>query len=210
MKRIPQMRKTTVWGDIYNQRNAECKWPVSKMGFPVRDCNFIMEAHKVIEFGKTSKEESINGTDEVVVLVKIPAGTKIYHSATIYQESKKGEKEWFEEYPPFSSERGVVWFSSTPAHAGIFSKTHLLEYTTTEDLIMIYEKNIKRSHGIATRGYEYAKKVLPSYMKRLRGEKIDGYIGCNECEIGIFNRACKDKLEMPPIVVMKLGLKYID
>ena len=188
-----------VWRDVYNQKNDECRWPTTKFGEPVIDCNFVYEIYKIIEFNGRKE----NG-DGVLILVKIPKNSKIYHAATIYPK----EEEWFKKSFPFNSEKGVVWFTSTPEHSGSLSKTHLLEYIVEEELVMIYEQNISKKYGRDIRGYEYSRGMLGHYIKMIK-DHIDGYIGCNECELGILNESCK-KLSLPPKVYKEIGMKYFD
>ncbi len=181
-KRGPQIRRKGVlqqkWGQQYNQSKDECRWPTTKFGLPVKDCNFILEAYKVVTLAD----------DFDVVLVKIPAGTKLYHATMIYEKGRH----WFETKPPFNSERGMVWFTSTPEHTGPLNKTHILEYTVRSDLIMVFERNLEKHDGV--RGYEYTK-ILRNIKTKLMPNSIfiDGYLGCNECEIAIFiNHAKKN------------------
>lgn len=176
---------------------GECRWISSLVG-KVDQCNFILEAVDVFEI-----------QDKKVVLVDIPEGTKLYHATFI----PMGGDKWFETQMPFDSGKGIVWFASTPMHSSVINHTHILEYTVEEPLRMVFERNIAISYADkgVTKGYDYLPILAMTQikLKELFGQKIDGYIGCNECEIGIFNDSIKEKLSKHSVFREK-SLAYIE
>lgn len=174
----------------YNRYPGECRWPITKMGRPVKNCNF-----NVVHEGTFTGPR-----DELIEVVRVPTGTRLYHSTTIYP----GQDIWFVSNPPSNMERGVVWFTSDYDHTGYLSKTHILEYTVTEDLILIFEQNMSVKYGEIYTGFEYVEEKLTYLTSVLdsQGVVIDGYMGCNECEIALFNGSILQKLnwESPTLI----------
>lgn len=183
--------------DHVNPLKRNCQWPTTLMGTNIKECNFVLDFDDDIDV-------EISKTKFKLVLVRIPRGTKIYH-ATISIGQKTP---WFELRQP-SSSRGVVWFASTYQHTGPIQKTHVLTYIVEEDLVMIFEYNLM-DYGDDVRGFEYVNR-LHMYIEKLKqkGKYIDGYIGCNECEIGILNESIT-KISKKPENITEMGIKYID
>ena len=157
---------------------------------------FVMNAVETVPM--TLESQAID-----LVLVSIPAGTALYHSTNIL------DNEWYQTDLPQNTEKGLVWFTSTLSHALPLGRTHTLKYTTTQDLLMIFEQNLTR-YGLGTRGYEYLH-ILHRIIRNLqaKGIQLDGYLGCNECEIAILNKSVQ-KLSFPPEVVRSISKAYID
>lgn len=180
-----------------NPLKRECHWPTTLMGTNIKDCNFVLEFDEVVEV-------EISKNKFKFVLVRIPEGTKIYHATFSF-----GQIPWFESKQPMSP-KGIVWFASTYDHTGPIQKTHILTYTVKTDLVMIFEYDLLQ-YGDDVRGFEYFSRRLPVYIEKLRekGRHIDGYIGCNECEIGIINESIS-KISKKPENIVELGMKFID
>ena len=181
----------------FNKEVDECRWISSLVG-RVSNCDFVLEGIDVVE---------VNGKE--LVIVEIPTGTKLYHATFI----PPGKEKWFETLMPFDSGKGLVWFASTSIHSSIINHTHMLEYTVDKPLTMVYEKNIAITYANkrVTKGYDYLP-ILMGHMMKLASEfdiNIDGYIGCNECEIGILNDSVKEKLSKYELHSEK-SLSYIE
>jgi len=176
-----------------NTNVGECKW-MALSG--VRECNFNFE---------TVIERATSKNDDVVLL---PQGTKLYNATQILSN------DWFRTRYPSNTENGGVWFTSTLDHAkNISYYTHILEYTTKEDLILLYIHNLKKYGDVKTRGYEFVRKHYRDiffHIQETTGYKIQGYIGCNECEIFIENSQLPKTLEKIPTVAFQRSMKYID
>lgn len=111
-----------------------------------------------------------------------------------------------------NSQHGIVWFTSTQKHAENINHTHILKYTTREKLNVIFEQNLTATYNENIRGYEYAT-TLRDIMRGIREKYdiiLDGYVGCNECELGLTNVAVRDKINPRPIIVKTLEMRYID
>ena len=180
----------------FNLTEEECKWPVNILGKEILECSFPIEDKIDYEY-KGNK----------ISVVTLPAKTKIYHATMIYPRGKS----WFKTQYPMDAQKGLVWFASTDKHLGNINSTHHLEYTIKQPLRLVFEHNISKKYGKYIRGYEYIPYLyrITKFLEENK-ELIDGYLGCNECEIGIYNNSIKTKLNMIPKVVLEKDLKYID
>jgi len=194
----------TLFENIYNSPDSEdCKWPTNLVGGNVKNCNFVLEIYSTPEYPSGIVEYGENK----IVLVKIPAGTKIYHATFV----PPFEKTWFNYRYPENLEKGMVWFASTIDHASMVNYNYMLTYITKKDMIVVYEKNLKiyNKGNSRTRGYEYLPIISNIKSFLYPNIKIDGYIGCNECEFGIFNTSIEHCLEKTPIDITEKSLKYM-
>jgi hypothetical protein len=140
-----------------------------------------------------------------VEMVILPVGTKLYHATLILGKERK----WFEETRLTDSERQSMWFASTPDHAKQMNWTHLLEYTTREELKLMFIRNIW-IHSKKTTGRNYlSSRTYKQNLTTYRKHGLDGYAGCNECEYMIFDRSFK-KLEEGPIVLEERPVASMD
>jgi hypothetical protein len=140
-----------------------------------------------------------------VEIVTLPVGTKLYHATLILGKERK----WFEESILTDPERRSMWFATTPDHAKQMNWTHVLEFTTKEQLRLLFIRNLF-IHSQKTTGKTYLssgkyKKNLATYRKH----GLDGYAGCNECEYMIFNSSFK-KLEEGPLVIEERPATFMD
>jgi hypothetical protein len=173
--------------DIFNRNPSECTWPAGPL-LKNTPCNFNF----------TTVKKSANFD-----IIELPKGTLLYHATKILSEK------WYESQFPLNTTYGGVWFASTPEHALNFtSATHILKYTLTQNVNLIFIRNLK-SRG-ADKGYDYTKSIY-RYDKEISKEyHISGYIGCNECEIFLENGEIKQVLGITPQIVKERSLKYTD
>lgn len=182
----------------YNRNPEQCRWAITPFGDKIKDCNFryINPREVTIKTGDIT---------EIVVVVTLPVGTKLYHGTGHIP----GRTKWWEQGYPGGGL--LAWFTSTPEHQGVFrGRTHILEYITNTPLIMAFFQNIDRfERGI--RGFEFIPTFIHIARKlELTGIIINGYIGCNECEIGIISTDVPKHLDLPPIVVKEIDYAYFD
>lgn len=185
--------------EIYNREEGECRWPINVFGKVTSDCNFEYEV--LDKFGN-------------IVVVNLPKGTKLYHSTQMFEggSKEKGPSGWWTTRYPFNSEFGGCWFTSQLIFAQNFtSKTHTLEYTTKCDTTLVFVQNLS-SFGSGVAGFEFVKKFLPPVLEKCmeKGYEPQGYLGCNECEIFLFNGQISTCLKKKPKVVAERSSAYID
>lgn len=180
----------------FNIHEDECRWPIDRFGNIVRDCNFQFEP---LEIELQIRKKNFP-------LVRLPAGTKIYH-ATI------GDQEWWKTGYPRNKQYGGTWFTSTQAHSGNFGNaTHVLEYELQEDATLLFVHNLATIESNLS-GYNFVTKYLPYVRERLQSEhniSLDGYVGCNECEIYLSNNSIRQLLHTNPKVVFTRSRAFID
>ncbi len=169
---------------IYNKKPDECRWPVDLLGKNIRDCNFNLqplEERKML-FGKVN-------------IVKLPAGTRLYHGTLIPFKQKL----WFLNSHPKDTSKGGVWFTSTKEHQQNVNSSFVLEYRTTRDMYGIFERNLW-DISMGTTGNQYASYFM-NLLRYIKDYKIEFYAGCNECELFILNNSIKTVLQTNPIVL---------
>lgn len=184
--------------EIYNMTNGECRWPYDVFG-NVGTCSF--KPSMVYDSGKGYS---------IYVLEK---GTEIYHSTVAI-----GGAKWWENRYPFSSSEGGTWFTSTDKHAKNFTtKSHVLKYTIVRDIYLIFIQNIsKYTDVVGLSGFEFVARHYAILKEKAKLEwgatvpEIDGYLGCNECEIFIENDEIEKHLGDQPEIIFQRDSSYID
>lgn len=173
----------------YNKKDGECEWPINLIGKIVKPCNFNIQLVEKIPIFNTKKSAQI---------IKLPAGTNLYHGTII---SRKG-KPWFIKKHPSDTNKGGVWFTSTLEHQGNVNATYVLQYTTIRDMYGVFEQNLWNI-GKGTTGNEYIPyfNMLEQYIQKHYNINIEFYAGCNECEIYILNDSVKTVMKTNPIVL---------
>lgn len=194
----------------YNENASECKWPYSIRGGPVSDCNFPIKdvPTDLTEFAynknKPVKMDEFLSSENVKLVV-IPKNTMLLHGVL---DSQYNRQWWVNSKP--ESEYNVVWFTSDNQHILNINATHILVYETNKNLLCLYEQNLRKKYGQNVRGYEYSR-ILRKYITRVANRYnilINGYVGCNECEIGLTNETAADLVG--PKSVIDFGTKYIN
>jgi len=158
----------------YNQSDDECRWPTRMGGFAktVKDCNFNMKPLRKFRFGDREFEIAV-----------IPAGTDLYHGTKDKDMNPTGPDEWYE-----NNRKKMVWFASTLDHTMPLGPMKIFKTTNKEDLTVVFFRNkgmlnIDISKDLRPMVAKIAQKL---YQETDGKVFIDGYMGCNECEIGIF------------------------
>lgn len=163
----------------YNINKDECNWPTRSGNFDVQPCNMNIE-----------HVDNVTIDNKVYNIVKVPYDTKIFHGTKIIGITPSSQS-W--------SNKNMTWFATTLEHTMPLGPFVIYEFTIDKDLILLFEQNITNNLGY-TSGQTFmipfmkiAEKIFQKYNIQL-----DGYIGCNECEIGLFKNSL-GKLMYPPI-----------
>src|SRR3972149_718701 len=181
------MERKVSRSERYNQSLNECEWPIDLRESKVKSCKFNFIMGPTFQYRKKTYQ-----------LVILPKETKLYHGTLVV----KGQ--------PIKL-REMIWLTSTLAHQGNFNSTHIFEFIVKEPLVLVFEPNLSLRYGSSVRGFEYKPilKAIQLYHQQEFKKSIDGYIGCNECEIGLFVKSFLDKVDQNPKVVREKSLKYI-
>jgi len=150
-------------------KGKTCASYTNKFKSQVKSCNFEM-------FGIVDPKAQ-NGT-----IVTIPKNTVLYHATISFP--KKGETHWFSKNCPNNE---VNWFTPSLDHIDYHNYTHVLAYFTAEPIRVIFYQNIPE------RGNVFFPTLTQS--KEFQDKEIDGYIGCNECEIALMREAVNAKFK---------------
>lgn len=210
---------------IFNKEAGECQWPTH--GKRAQACEFNFSHREPITGLK------LKGGDKLEI-VTIPAGTKIYHATSVVSKEKEWFKNGFKMQSPvkrfgallsiaeegrggagagagatpiklFSTIKGS-WFASTIDHAKNIKHTYMLEIELKEDLTLLFIQNIATSYPVK-KGINLFALGNP-YMKNIEVLKtkysIDGYVGCNECEIFVKDTSYH-KLGIPKVLYHDLS-----
>lgn len=178
-----------LWQSKFNLSDDQCEWPTRLSGRPVVKCGFNAQPYK--------HNKDIN-------LVTVPAGTTLY----------RGVKDVNTEYNDFKSllsvPRDLIWFASTEEHAMPLGPLAVHKMTTKEPLLLVFSRNLSKEFKVDT-GFDM---IVPLKLiaKQLKNDniEIDGYMGCNECEYGLFaNETTLSKLDYPSEKKL-VPLTYID
>lgn len=190
----PLTPKHAGWKLMFNKMEGECKWPLPPPLKGEQDCAFPFSSVALL--------------DDAVSRVTLPAGAKLYHATTIYPKDARAP--WFTSATPFATVPGkAMWFASSAIHAKHMNYTHVLEYTLTKDIDLLFVQNIATTFG--RYGVSTGKDLLrtPEFHKYLTPE-IVGYAGCNECEIAILKtHLLTNDFLSAPLVLEERGLKFI-
>lgn len=177
----------------YNVGQGECRWPIFLHDRVAENCNFKFELVDQVEG---------------IQIVKLPAGTSLYHTTMVASV----DAFWWKETFPFNATIGGVFFTSSQKHQTQFSGSHMLEYKTKHVLYMIFVQNITTTFGAAV-GNEFITSFAYGQLVQTIEDKlhikISGYMGCNECEIFIHNGDIKSAIYRNPTKVVN-KLMYID
>lgn len=176
---------TSGFADMYNLKPEECRWPTRMGGFLVKDCAFGTRPYETVRV-----KNPFTNTNITLDIVELPARSHLYtgtkNPARVYNSSS----DW-------PSTRGFVWFASTKDHTMPLGPVKIHTFVTNEPLLLLYVHNMTTELNIST-GANFAL-ALPKIRNEIlkgTGINIDGYLGCNECEFGLFNSSL-DKLQYP-------------
>ena len=189
--------------DFSSPRNkkiiSDCNYKTHIAGIGgAKPCNFNIESLP------NGIEEAINsciGTNNIKFVI-IPVGTIMYRGYLIYPGMSKNLLPWVRS-------KNFGWFTSTLEHQGNINHTHIQKFKTNKPLLCIFQH---RLHSTGMRGnqyYKYVKQYSDKLSYRDSSLMIDGYIGCDECEIGLTKESIQTKLLQGPLEQVK-SLKYID
>lgn len=175
-----------------------CDYKVHPAGIGgAKPCNFNVQG--IPQPIQDALNRCINTRNMMFVI--IPAQTKMYRGTLVV--GKMGR------IVPWVKEKDFGWFTSTKRHQGNINYTHIQPFMTRAPLLCIFEP---RLHSTGMRGNTFYREVV-RYSKLLNSRDpdlvIDGYIGCDECEIGLTKEAIMTKLLHGKIRQEK-SLKYID
>lgn len=184
--------------DKFNLYDGQCEWPIYlHTDNIVSECRFPIEDLKVFE-----KNEY--GT---IKIVKLPKGTSIYHktrAGLANMNMNVKSTEWWNKSFPSNKSLGGVFFSTSKKHIERnIGGTHILEYKTKRPVMLIYIQNIYKFCG-APDGNVFVKHCFPSVLKQLEIESdynVEGYIGCNECELFLNENSISSIIPMEPVKI---------
>lgn len=161
-----------------NKNPNECRWYTLNIGDgKIKNCNF----NYVIKDYKNFK------------ITTIPTNTELYHTSKTPRSLPLEPKDW--------SNKKLVWFTPSKAHLNIHLPEIIIKTKTKSKINLLFIQNLKLDLNINS-GFNIFPKliILCKKIKELYNIEIDGYIGCNECEIGLFNTSL-NKLFYPPKII---------
>lgn len=190
----------------YNRKEGECCWPTTIGSNKCKPCDFSRVTYQpeTIDELKLFGDVDINKLNSVLgkynlVFSILRKGAIIGHSTLSPKNS------WWntQTYP----KGNMVWFTVSKKHQKNIPKTHTLYYKVNKNILCFYERNIWEKYGVNT-GQEYYDRVYNRIHREVLqcGLNINGYIGCNECEIGLTDLSNILTLEH----IEKHILKFID
>lgn len=172
----------------FNRKEGECRWPTVLTGGNVQDCRF--DDFEVIEdYG--------NGIKVIV----LPKGTLLYHKYS------PGPTSTFKKDEP-THKRGGLFFNIRQDVQRMHFGTRQLIYKTPKDLNLVYVQNISSIFNYRV-GEDFVKDIFKILKRKLEEQlnvSIDGYMGCNECEVYIINKETK-KLKLEKEIMQ--DIRYI-
>lgn len=180
--------------NVYNLKNNECRWPVNLIGSRVENCGF----HYDVIYDQNN-----------IKVVKLNKNSFLYHK-TFIEVGKESSGWWLTDWPP-PRYIGGLFFNQSEIHQSLHPGTHQLKYETKCEVQLLYIQNLTTQFK-KTVGNDFVlsiefKNLIQSLEKD--GIKIDGYMGCNECEIFIFNNTLKRCIYKKPREVKDVR-SYID
>ena len=192
-KPSPSKHGVATFAQKYNQQADECSWPTTSHMAPnsVKDCEFPVVPQGKMQYG-----------EQIYELVTLPKGSEIYHGVKKKMEPPQGPGDWSQSKQP------MTWFASTYLHTRPLEPTAVFKATVKEDMTLVYIHNLVTDLDVDA-GFAF-RPILLSMAEKIRvksGGKliIDGYVGCNECELGILRQAL-DKLDYPPQQMAGFGV----
>lgn len=191
----------------YNQVDDECCWPTSLGSAKCVPCDFsdidMVQPSNRDELSIFGSKIDFDLLNEVllkyqIILTIIKQGTVLSHGTL------SPSKEWWKYTVPKGD---MVWFTTGKKHQKNIAKSHILKYIVKRPLLCFYERNIGKKYGV-TNGHQYYQKIYPRLKRDMQssGIRIDGYVGCNECEIGLENLS--DKIIFSQSIIQ--SRKFID
>ena len=183
----PVRATTSGFADKYNLDDSECKWPARIGGFLVKDCQLPIVPLETVTIDKD------DGGDEYDI-VTVPVGSSLYHGTKDPARKHESVDSW--------SKQPVTWFATTLDHTMPLGPMKIHEFTTKEPLTLLFVRNMTKKYNISS-GAVFIP-MLISIGQQISEETkeriyIDGYVGCNECEIGILRKSL-DKLNYPSTI----------
>ncbi len=178
----PAIAATSGFADKYNI-DSECEWPTRMGGFLVKDCQLPIK-----------HLETVMIDDQEYDIVTVPIGTVLYHGTKEPNIKYESLNSW--------SKRAVTWFATTFDHTMTLGPMKVHEFTIKNTLTLLFVRNMKRKYNISS-GFSFVRPLVvikQQIIEKTTGRiHIDGYIGCNECEIGIFHESL-NKLNYPSTI----------
>lgn len=169
--------------DLYNTNDNKCEWPTtSNMSIKtIEKCNIPMIPLKTIYY-----------ENKKIEIVKIPSGTKLFHGTKSPNFLPLNENDWIK------GPQKMFWFATTFNHTRPHEPIKVLEITLKEDINLLFIRNISKELNISS-GYEFYPLLL-NILNKVQEENtnliIDGYTGCNECEVGLLKKSL-NKISYP-------------
>lgn len=152
--RGPHMR------EYLNQTEGECQWGAGPTSTERVPCGFPTPVKE--EGGWFS--------------VTLEPGFMLYRS----EKHAPGKSKWFNTTAISETVKDHYWFATTLKHVQVFGGSHILHYEVMAPIKLLFIQNLYTQKGFKD-GYDYFKS--PKFVKEMREYGVDGYAGCNECEI---------------------------
>jgi hypothetical protein len=186
-----------------------CAYKTHIAGFGgVKDCQF-----KFVDIPERIQDAIRECTEMDKYFVIIPAGTILYRGSLDMGGGNKVPIPWVED-------KRFGWFTSTLEHQNNINYTRVDSYKVVKPLLCVFEANL---HSTGMRGNQYYPSILigtknmcelvVTGSKALQGKStdlsLDGYVGCDECEVGLTKDSIIGKLRYVKLEKVK-QLKYID
>ena len=213
---------------IFNQNESSCEWPISLGGMNAKPCEFDdftqlnmfqPETWDELQLFAADPEKIIDiaGLNELIDKAKlvfgiIKAGVLLLHSTL----TPRQHQQWWRQANPSGALRRkkMVWFVTSETHANNIEGSHLLYYKTKRPLLCLFERNIAKKYGNKRPDYAgntFSVDIFPRIQYALREKAnllLDGYVGCNECEVGLLNKTSQDALVLEH--VKEMSMAYIN
>lgn len=199
--------------DILTSDPRHCKYMTHLSGKSEKPCNF-----KIIKI-PSRIQDILRGclrTSDVFVI--IPERTSLFRGTLEYREMGK--------IVPYVLGKNFGWFTSTIEHQGNINFTRIDEYKTTKRLLCIFQPSLRKHLQVTGNSYYSWINVFNKGLLKCKnkidteneilnllphgGLELDGYIGCDECEIGLTRRAIETSVKLYKEKVVTKDMKYID
>ena len=110
-----------------------------------------------------------------------------------------GKAKWFNTTAISETGKNHYWFATTLQHAQVFSKSHMLTFEVIAPIKLLFIQNLYLQKGFVD-GYNYFKS--PKFEKEMRDFGVDGYAGCNECEVLLTSSGLKKISQKPTSITI--------
>lgn len=157
-----------------NKEEGECRWGAGPTSSKIVPCAF--PTPKLEEGGWFS--------------VTLDRNFPLYRS----EKHGAGKPKWFDTTAISETGKPHYWFATTEEHVQVFGGTHILTFQVIAPIKLLFIQNLYLQKGFKD-GYDYLKS--PKFLREMEAYGVDGYAGCNECEVLLTSSGLSKITQMP-------------